>query len=95
MLAGAVPALATTDVNQSQSQELKVTCKVGSYGQNTECTAEGKQEQSQSVKVLGATTDKTHKVVDTALDLNSVMAASGLMISGVGAFALKRRINKV
>lgn len=94
LLFGAMPALATT-VDQEQNQELKVVCEVGSYGQNTKCTAEGKQYQKQSVKVLGATTDRVHHVVDTALDLNSLTAAGGLMLSGVGAVVLKRKINAV
>ncbi len=97
MLAGAVQSVSATDtlVDQEQEQKLKVTCEVGSYGQNTKCEAEGEQKQKQSVRVLGATTDRVHNVVDTSLDLNSILAAGGLMVSGVGAVVLKKKINAV
>jgi hypothetical protein len=83
---------------QSQDQKLKVICEVGAYGQASKCVAEGEQRQYQK-QVLGAATQivyrdgkLNHKMVDTALDMQTTIAAAGIMLSGVGAYALKRKI---
>ncbi len=83
---------------QEQSQELKtnVKCTVGAYGQESTCeaSAEGKQHQKQ---VLGSSTQVAygkarHDMVDTALDLQTMIAASGVMLAGASAYAIKRKI---
>lgn len=83
---------------QSQDQNFKVVCEVGAYGQASKCVAEGEQRQYQK-QVLGAATKIAykdgkfnHKMVNTALDMQSTIAAAGVMLSGVGAYALKRKI---
>jgi hypothetical protein len=83
---------------QSQEQKLKVTCKVGAYGQASECYAEGDQKQYQK-QVLGAgtqiaykDTNGRHQMVDTALDAQTMLAATTVLLAGAGAYALKRKI---
>lgn len=83
---------------QSQEQNLKVTCEVGAYGQASKCVAEGDQKQYQK-QVLGAGTQiayrdgkPRHDMVDTALDFQTMIAASGVLLTGAGAYAVKRKI---
>lgn len=85
---------------QNQEQKMKVTTKcTSSYGQETVCeaSAEGEQRQYQS-QVLGeqiAYVDGRlrHSMVDTSLDLQSMIAASGILLAGAGAFAVKRKLD--
>lgn len=83
---------------QSQDQKLKVVCEVGAYGQASKCVAEGEQKQYQK-QVLGAATQIVyrdgkpyHKMVDTALDTQTTLALAGVMLLGLGTYAVKRRL---
>jgi hypothetical protein len=82
------------DQSQKLRQELEVECETGAYGQNTKCRAWGKQEaeQKQKIVVRDRVLGKTHDVVNTALDAQSMIAVAGVVLTGAGSFALKRRI---
>jgi len=85
------------DGEQSQKlrQELEIECETGAYGQNTKCWAWGEQEaeQKQKIVVRERVLGKTHQPVDTALDAQSMIAAAGIVLTGAGSLALKRKIS--
>lgn len=84
----------TAEQNQSAEQTVKVKCTTGSYGQITNCEATGEQklDQSQKLDLSGKVLGKTHVPVDTALDFGTASAAAMSIVTGAGAFVLKRKI---
>lgn len=102
-LSGAQTISADDRGEQSQKldQELKVECETGAYGQNTKCWAKGRQEAEQKQKIVvkervdskDRVLGKTHTPVDTALDTSSILAVSGIMLTGAGSFVLKRKLS--
>ena len=96
-LSSAGIAIAEDRVEQSaeQSQTLKVECKSGAYGQDSNCTAEGTQNQKlhQVItysKVLGS--QKIHTPVNTAVDASAMLAVLATGLTGIGAFIGYTRI---
>lgn len=79
---------------QSAEQSVKVKCTTGSYGQLTNCEATGEQKlnQSQKLDLTGKVLGKTHAPVNTALDFGTASAAAMSVVTGAGAFILKRKI---
>lgn len=89
---------------QSQEQSLKtnskveVNCTAGAYGQNSTCTAKAEAEAygKQSQKIVyraDGTPVVVHDVVNTGLDLPTLLAAAGTMVSGAAAAViLKTRV---
>lgn len=93
----ATTAYATNTVEQEQklNQKIELNCKVGAYGQTTECKATGEQTGEQKQKVTfrqGQVLGRTHTPVDTALDFQTSAAAVLSIGSGAGAFILNRKI---
>lgn len=86
----------TVEQEQKLNQKIELKCKVGAYGQTTECKASGEQTGEQKQKVTfrqGQVLGRTHTPVDTALDFQTTAAAVLSIGSGAGAFVLKRRIS--
>ncbi len=73
---------------QELEQEIKVNCTSGSYGQNTTCTAEGKQKGTQEQTLVVYRKDGTpvriHKVVDTSLP---TAVTAGMSVLALGSIA--------
>lgn len=84
----------TAEQSQSAEQTVTVKCTTGSYGQVTNCEATGEQslEQSQKIDLRGRVLGRTHVPADTALDFGTASAAAMSMITGTGAFLLKKKI---
>ena len=85
----------TVEQEQKLNQKIELNCKVGAYGQTTECKATGEQTGEQKQKVTfrqGQVLGKTHKPVDTALDFQTSAAAVLSIGSGAGAFILNRKL---
>lgn len=87
----------SAEQSAEQSQTVKVECTSGAYGQNSNCKAEGSQNQKlhQVItysKVLGA--KKIHTPVNTAVDpsMLAVIAITGL--TGIGAFVGYARLSR-
>ena len=83
----------TAEQSQSADQKVTVKCTTGSYGQVTNCEATGEQslEQSQKLDLTGKVLGRKHVPVDTALDFGSASVAAMSMVTGAGAFVLKRK----
>ncbi len=85
----------TVEQEQKLNQKIELKCKVGAYGQTTECKATGEQTGEQKQKVTfrqGQVLGRTHTPVDTALDFQTSAAAVLSIGSGAGAFILNRKI---
>lgn len=83
------PVSAETVAEQEQELKTKVECKSsGSYGQEV-CTAEATGSQKQRIAILGASTEKYHKMADTSLDTVSLIAVGGILTTGAGIAAKK------
>ncbi len=85
----------TVEQEQKLNQKIELECKVGAYGQTTECKAKAEQTGEQKQKVTfrqGQVLGKTHKPVDTALDFQTTAAAVFSIGSGAGAFILNRKL---
>ena len=82
-----------------QEQELKLNCTTGSYGQNSTCTAEGKQ--SQIVEINGTkyfvrndgTRVRVHAPVNTSVDGVTMagIIATAVTTAGAGFLTFKKR----
>ncbi len=86
----------TVEQEQKLNQTIELECKVGAYGQTTECKAKGEQSAEQKQKVTfrqGQVLGKKHTPVDTALDFQTSAAAVFSIGSGAGAFLLKRSLS--
>jgi len=84
------PVMANEVTEQSQAQKLKIECTTGSYGQSSTCKAEGEQKQAQ--KIVYRNGKFYHKPVDTALDTQTAVAASGIMVIGLAAYLANKRV---
>ncbi len=82
----------TAEQNQKLEQEFEVQCNSGAYGQTSTCKVLGKQFGEQSQKIALRDGIKPHKVVDTALDFQSMAAVGAVVSTGVGAAILKRKV---
>ncbi len=83
----------TAEQSQSADQTVTVKCTTGSYGQDSTCEASGEQSLEQNQKIEYTTVlGKTHVPADTALDFGTASAAAMSMITGAGAFLLKKKI---
>lgn len=94
MSAGQAQANTTVEQEQKLNQELEIECETGSYGQSSTCKARGEQtgEQSQKVVVRDRVLGKTHAPVDTALDAQTMLSVAGVLVTGAGSYALKRKV---
>lgn len=95
----AAPAMAAEDdfvdeQKQECRQVVEQECEAGAYGQVTSCKQKAEQvcEQRQKVVVREGKVLGKHAPVDTALDFNSALAVAGILTTGVGAYAVKRKI---
>ena len=88
MSAFATQVSADNTQTQTLEQEVKVNCTTGSYGQNTTCTAEGKQKGTQTQTLVAYRKDgtpiKIHKVANTSLP---TVATAGLSMIALGSIA--------
>lgn len=105
ILSSFATVVSATTVSQEQelNQTVKVNCTVGSYGQSTNCTAEGTQtgKQSQTVEIEGVkyyirkdgTRVRVHTPVNTSLDTVALtgIAATALTAAGAGYLTIKKR----
>lgn len=94
----------TVEQNQELNQTVKVNCTTsGSYGQNTNCTAEGSQtgKQNQKVVIDGVTyivradgsKVRYHKPANTSVSTLALsgMIAAALTTAGAGIVIAKRK----
>jgi len=94
-----VNAQMNQEIGQAQEQEFEVICETGEYGQTTTCRVVGSQEQvqyaSQSADVVYIEKDgkliavPRHDVVDTSLDMRTMLATSSTLVLGAIATILK------
>ncbi len=84
----------TTGQKQEINQNVKVNCSVGSYGQSTECTAEGTQNAKQEfITRADGIKIRKHKVAATSMNQTVLMAVAVTAIGtmGLGLVSLKKR----
>lgn len=96
-LMSGVALAATMTQEQELNQQVKVTCKAGAYGQDSNCTAEASQsgKQNQRTEVVyrpDGTAIKVHETADAALDTPALVALIGTMATGALAFVIKSRV---
>lgn len=98
---GNVRAEDNDEVLAKQEQECKqvveTECEAGAYGQVTNCKTKAEQVCKQKQKVAkagGRVLAKVHDAseIGTSLDLQSTLAVVGILTTGAGAYALKRKI---
>ncbi len=106
ILSSFATVVSATTVSQEQelNQTVKVNCTVGSYGQSTNCTAEGTQtgKQSQTVEIEGVkyyirkdgTRVRVHTPVNTSLDTVALTGIAGTALTAAGAGYLTSRKRK-
>lgn len=96
--AGVVSAQEDGDVVAEQfqecRQEVEQECEAGAYGQIVSCKQKAEQvcEQRQKIVVKDRVLGVVHEPADTALDLQTTLAAAGILAGGAGSFALKRKL---
>lgn len=83
------------DQKQECRQVVETECEAGAYGQETNCKTKAEQvcKQKQSIsKARGKVLAKVHIPEETSLDLMTSLVAAGVLTTGAGAYALKRKI---
>lgn len=80
--------------NQELEQRCKTVCETGAYGQDTSCTTECYQygEQEQIITLRDGTVLAAHTPVDTALDVKTTLFVSAILVSGLTAFLVRKKL---